>query len=361
MIRVHVLFEHMADRQPFATSQIRLLRPLSHPSITDAVRMTASTDLPRGPVDVVIVDRLWNQQLDVISAQSLVRRVRAMGARLVYALDDNLLDLRSLPLQGAFYTEGQRMVVRLLAREADALLLSTPPLAARFRALNPAVHVIANHVDEQLFGPPPALQTPEQGGPRLVMGYMGTATHLDDLLLILRPLRRVLRRHRDSVRLELVGISNAPHLMMLFDGLPVRVRSTGGRVGYPQFVAWMRESLRWQCGLAPLRDTLFNSAKSDLKFVDYAALGIPGIFSDTPSYRDTVRSGDNGLLVPNTDAAWEAALETMLGDAAARHRMAAAALDEARATRTLAATAGQWRDRLHQVMARPPRGQSDGV
>lgn len=43
--------------------------------------------------------------------------------------------------------------------------------------------------------------------------------------------------------------------------------------------------MQMEIGLAPLSDTPFNHAKSDIKLLEYSASGIPWVASDLPSYR----------------------------------------------------------------------------
>ena len=57
----------------------------------------------------------------------------------------------------------------------------------------------------------------------------------------------------------------------------------------------------WDVAVAPLHDTAFNRCKSDLKFLEYAALGLPGIYSDVVPYKHAVRHEETGLLTENTD------------------------------------------------------------
>jgi hypothetical protein len=57
----------------------------------------------------------------------------------------------------------------------------------------------------------------------------------------------------------------------------------------------------WTIGLAPLRDSDGNRAKTGNKYREYAALGIPGIYSDMPVYSSSVRHGETGYLAPHTE------------------------------------------------------------
>jgi len=129
-----------------------------------------------------------------------------------------------------------------------------------------------------------------------------------------------------------------------FNGLPVSPLNPGAAEAYPAFPGWMRRSLRWDFALAPLVDDAFTRCKSDLKYLDYGALGIPGIFSDVRAYRETVRHRETGLIAPNDPDAWAAALDEMAGDASLRSRLALAARDEVHSSRMLATNARCWLD-----------------
>ena len=134
----------------------------------------------------------------------------------------------------------------------------------------------------------------------MTIGYMGTLTHEADLRMVLAPLRALLRRHAGRVRLELVG-GGARQTVRRRSSRACRSATLHPRHedAYPKFVPWMRRHLRWDVAIAPLEDDAFTRCKSDLKYLDYAALGIPGVFSDVRPYRDTVRHRETGLLAAN--------------------------------------------------------------
>jgi glycosyltransferase involved in cell wall biosynthesis len=83
----------------------------------------------------------------------------------------------------------------------------------------------------------------------------------------------------------------------------------------------------WHIGLAPLLETPFNACKSPIKAMDYAALGLAVVASDTDVYCGSIADGPAGRLVPNTPEAWYAALDGLVRDAVTRGRMMAAARD----------------------------------
>ena len=80
-------------------------------------------------------------------------------------------------------------------------------------------------------------------------------------------------------------------------------------------------------GYAP--GTEFHRCKHYNKYIEYAAWGIPGIYSAAEPYTQAVRDGENGLLCPNTEEGWYAAMARLIEDAALRRRLGETARREA--------------------------------
>ncbi len=341
-LSLHVVVEHGEDLRPYGCAYIRDLLPLGHPANQWSFRVTHGLDVQEA--EIVVVERTWKPAVTLCDADHLVARIRRQGSCFVYSLDDNLLDLELLPQE-------TRAVLRMFCREADGIVVATPALAARVAKLNRCVRLVPNAIDERLHftGEP---NRPEQHSDRLVLGYMGTLTHDRDLMMVLQPLREILRMWPEPVELQIVGALADRRLMLAFKGLPATLLEVPGPdVAYPRFVRWMHRNLRWDVGLAPLEDTPFNRYKSDIKFLDYAALGVPGLYSRVPAYGGTVEHLRTGLLVGETPAEWAAALTTLLGDAGLRRSLAVAAAAQVRSQRSLVACAGSWREAILAIAA----------
>ncbi len=69
-------------------------------------------------------------------------------------------------------------------------------------------------------------------------------------------------------------------------------------------------------GVVPLRDSKFNRAKSWLKGLEYAALGVPFVASPTAEYRKLSKLGAGDLVTTTTrsTSAWERALLQLIED-----------------------------------------------
>jgi processive 1,2-diacylglycerol beta-glucosyltransferase len=341
-LRVHILFEHSADLVPHGCAYIRNLLPLTHPLNADVLEVTQGTEYHRS--DVLIVERTWKPGITIEAVEQLVDQVKRDGTCLVYSIDDNLLDLQNLPVN-------VRMVVRYLCRQADGILVSTEFLKRRLDRLNTKILVVPNAIDERLFnGDSVKPSSPIPRGGRKIIGYMGTYTHDADLMMVLQPLRAIMRKH-SSVELQLIGGYSDIDIVRYFEDLPVHLlRVPAQDVEYPRFVAWMKKNANWHLGIAPLEDTYFNLSKSDIKFLDYSALGIPGVYSHVPSYEATVRHLETGYLAKNTAEAWMDALDCLLLDDPLREKLASTAQEYVFSNRTLKHRAQNWKEAIQSIV-----------
>ncbi len=341
-INVHIVFEHGQDGRPYGASYIRDILPLTYPLNEEAFSVTYGPAY--APADVVVVERLWKPNLTPKVAEGLIDQARRDGVCLVYSIDDALLDL-------GHFSVDQQLLVRYFAREANGVIVSTENLQRRLCRLNDKIVVIPNALDERLFAEGGVRsRPPKRADGRKVIGYMGTYTHDSDLMMVLQALREVLRAQGGKVEFEIVGGVSDPWVDHAFHGLPARVIHRD-RIDaeYPRFVRWMREHLRWDLGIAPLEDSVLNHYKSDIKFLDYSALGIAGVYSGVSAYQGTVRDGENGRLVPNTPEAWVKALESMLVDDQLRSEMAGRAQAYVLEERTLEHHAADWRKAIRDI------------
>jgi hypothetical protein len=81
--------------------------------------------------------------------------------------------------------------------------------------------------------------------------------------------------------------------------------------------------------VAPLCDNLFNSCKSAIKYLEYGAIGVPGIFSRVAPYIDTVEHGKDGFLA-STDEDWMDGLVRLIESPELRRELAFSAQEKIR-------------------------------
>lgn len=342
-----VLCEYTIAGLPHGGSSIRLLQPLSHPSIQRRIAATPVTFYSKQKADIVIVDRQWHAGVTDEIAAALIGQIRTSGAKLVYQIDDDLLHHAAKDNR----PEKGRSCVPIFLEQADGVIVSTPALRHRYLRYNPRVHLIRNALDERLLTKWGGSDLPHMFHSKsLTLGYMGTMTHDDDLMLVLPALAEIGRISPYPIELQIIGGIYNENIWQKVNSLPFPVRRIErGATEYPQFLPWFTSNVRWDIALAPLVDTPFNRAKSDIKFLDYAALGAPGIYSHLPVYAESVRQGETGLLTDNDTASWVKALRSMIEQPELRRELAANARRYLYNERILAVRAVEWADALEAI------------
>lgn len=255
-------------------------------------------------LDVLLVVR---DALPVAAAGRVLDRAASEGTRVVLDLDDDLVtDHATARLVGQGYDAERLAVLRELLGGAGAVTVSTATLADLVRPLTEAaVLLLPNELDPLLWAGEPPAGTPEpQSVPDEVrLLYMGSKTHQGDLALLDGLPGALAERLAAPVTLELVGVTAGD--------LPAGTRRlVPDKSNYAGFVRWLRRNQdRWHAAVAPLDDTPFNAAKSDLKLLEYAALEVAAVASPSGPYA----GADPALALPAAGrAAWVDALEAVV-------------------------------------------------
>lgn len=104
---------------------------------------------------------------------------------------------------------------------------------------------------------------------------------------------------------------------------------------------WPTALTRFGVGIAPLADTRFNNAKSRLKPLEMAAVGVPAVVSPAADYLAWSREAPDACLVAEKPRQWEGTLRALLRDAGRREEMSAAGRAAA-AANTIEGNAWRW-------------------
>jgi len=145
----------------------------------------------------------------------------------------------------------------------------------------------------------------------------GNPTHDNDFMEAAPSLVRMLATH-PGMRLRIMGQLSLP---LAFAPCSERIERYP-LMPFANYFALLAES---NITIAPLRPLKFNDAKSNIKFLEAAILGLPIICSPRAHYALVVRLGENGMLAER-DEAWFAALLALASDGSLRRRIGRRAL-----------------------------------
>lgn len=245
---------------------------------------------PKAPdsMDVLITQRLHTpHQLGMLTL------LKGFGRQAIVAdFDDDLWRVpRQSPAHVLYGREDVQEGLRRYARLADVITVSTDPLRDRVEAelrggFCPPVVVIPNAVPDELFARPLRWVL----GRHTRIGWSGSDTHEHDWLAggVQGQVDRFLRACADRVEGVTVG---AHYLRNAAERLPWASLADGSYYG---------TIAGFDIGLAPLARTALNDAKSHIKALEYMALGVLPLVSESAAYAPlglprtlTVQPGDN--------------------------------------------------------------------
>lgn len=235
----------------------------------------------------------------------------------MYLSNSNLEDISGEDQRGVL--EGVPLY-RSAMLACDAAIASTEGLAKAMHEVGMSdVSVIENALDSQTLDIAASINAKprvrEPGIIRIVYGS-GTKTHDADFRVAAEGLLRLLKAHAD-VRLCIAGELNLPDS---FEAVAARIERFP-LSNYPRYMQWLSEG---DINIAPLEASIFNDAKSNIKYLEAAALQLPSVCSPCAAFRSAIDDGRTGLLAASPDE-WFEALSRLVGDAALRERMGQAA------------------------------------
>lgn len=295
-----------------------------------------------GGADVIVAQRTC-----MPAPSALWQRLAREGkSKLVFELDDDLWSVEpsnraayQLYVQGILRDKwgqivqtdapiGQNLIDNITV--SDLVTVSTEPLAEIVSRWNPNVIVLPNCIPSWLLDQP----MPDTHPHKLTLGWGGSPSHARDLGEIAKPLKRVLSRFGDEIEWHCMGPDYTP-----------RVATRRGRTRHTGWFDGVEDYLRavdFHIGMTPLRPSVFNDSKSDLKLTELSALGIPAIVSATGPYKRAAAAG--APCIPVRDGkAFEAALIDLIQSPAERERLGKEAREWA-TTRVIDSNAHLWEE-----------------
>jgi len=297
-----------------------------------------------GTFDLLIADRAISEQTCGILAGL---RHWTPGARMIVDFDDDFTNVPTWNAAHSNYRPGMsyRTVGLQHLRVAELTTVSTRPLAATFAPKTHAIMACENAIDPKDWQNLPV--SPDRGAdPCLRILYGGAQGHYGDLDAIRPGLQAFLEKPPVPVRLVCFGA--LPFwLHELARQIPGRVVSLPWVPfpDYPSTIAWGGVNL----AIAPLAAHGFNTAKSNIKWLEAAIQGIPFLCSNVGPYAEI----PEGCAVRAEDGDWQDALNALVTDPDFRATIASRALSAVLDSWTLDQKRDSWQTAVETVMSRP--------
>lgn len=222
------------------------------------------------------------------------------GLKIIVDCDDFIELNPDNPFTKEHEVTGAKDTILKTMEIADAITTTTPYLAEKLKEYNDNVYVLPNLMSKKRWD----MGKPKQTNNKITrIGYFGSMTHLKDLEVVSKALRKVLvSRDVELVTLGdprfkryFVGLNNVQYML----GVPME--------NYPSKLY----GLGLDFAIAPLADNEFNRCKSAIKTYEAGIVGIPIIASDVEPYKD-IGNKKVGVFLADTLEKWEESIEYLI-------------------------------------------------
>lgn len=225
-------------------------------------------------------------------ARQFAKTLKDAGKKVVYEIDDAFDCLEPWHPSYASFGEPERQeAIRAMMATADAVSVSTPWLADRYRDRCARIEVVPNLLELSTWPSAPKLR--KDGRFKIV--WAGSASHSGDLQVVIPALAQFARVNPDVTVVffgqELRDVE-IPHEQLEsipwceFDKYPFKLAQIDADVS-----------------IAPLADIPFNLGKSNLRILQMWATGYPVVASSVGPYAEAIEHGADGLLA-TTERDW---------------------------------------------------------
>jgi glycosyltransferase involved in cell wall biosynthesis len=290
--------------------------------------------------DLLILMRVFEPE-----ALGLAEEARTRGIPVIYAIDDDFESLDpETPLAQHYRRAGAWPRIQKICSLANQVWVFSRSLRDKLLPFQRHVVLLPAIASIELISTLAA--GIKANAARKVIGYAATRDHVKDFASIAPDLLQVLGKHPE-VDLEVIDV-----MPKGLEGHP-RVRRFAKLESIREYYEFVL-GRNWTVGVAPLLRNPANDAKTDNKYREYAALGVPGLYSTCPAYAGSIVDGVNGILVA-TGESWTEKLSKLLENDELRASIRERAQHDVRERNSLARVSHRYFDCIAAAMRNPLR------
>lgn len=289
---------------------------------------------------LVEYDTIFVQRTHDWESYYMLEKLKAIGKRIVYDVDDDFFNISPDNPVYHIFGRDQQMAAAHCMKLADVVTTTTDEMAERMRAVAEPKEIVV--IPNALNPDDGWVQTPLIGSPDGLrrMFWQGSATHGDDWMECAEAVDKVMVATND-VRMVILGF--LPPVVQSFLGRPHwRSRVEFLSFSDPETYFEIVKHVRAEVGLAPLQNSLFNKAKSSIKWLEYSLIGMPTVASGYTPYAEIIEEGEDGFLAWCTED-WFKHLMACLDNKLLRSKIVVAARKKVRLAFDIRETVKEWK------------------
>lgn len=283
----------------------RIIQPLqhlaNHPDFEVEIRKEPFTKKEKNWNEITKAwDIIWTSYIDEpIGYVQMAFWGEKNNCKIVADIDDNVWQLDPAnPVFNSYHPGSEKLhTLSSIMEHVEWVTVSTMPLKRTVVRLNGRKHdktiVLPNYIDLTAYDIDKTIKNKKD---KLTILHAGSSTHFKDLTEggFVSGMTRILK---ENPHVEFVTIGNwIPQLQTLWGPQYRQI------MGKPDVYEWISDLWPKIIGMtditvAPLKDDPHTRCKSGIKFLEFSAGKVPGVYQDMDQYRDhLLMSWDRGLL-----------------------------------------------------------------
>jgi glycosyltransferase involved in cell wall biosynthesis len=239
-----------------------------------------------------VISKIGNQEL-------LWKQLKRIGIPVVIDRDDTWVLPQAHPMYKEWQKKQRAKDIIYNLKQADLVTTTNKHLAKEIAKYN-KVAVIPNAIDFQQLQFTANAEIAALKSDLVHIGWSGSVTHLQDLLLIEGELLSLNKSSHKDYKLMLAGYFEEDAIWDKYENIFTSNYliddKNYGRINSADVNSYAQAYNLMDIGLIPLRDNEFNKCKSDLKLSEMGAFGLGAIISDVSAYEGLGMHGRNCLV-----------------------------------------------------------------
>jgi len=229
-----------------------------------------------------------------------------------------------------FPKELRSIYVKQFTQLADVVVVTSQALKNLYSMCNKNVTIIPNCVSEDMFR-----DKPKEKNDKVRILWSGSSSHLGDLELVRRPLERIVKEMGDKIELHFQGPLDFNEI---FSELPIKAYPAVPYGGYLDMI----QDINPDIAIAPLRDNLFNVARSEIKYLQMSIMESAFIGSSVGPYVSCIDDGYDGMLAAGEES-WFSKLKKLVESEELRKTLTTNAIGNVKANFMIEKNLHRWR------------------
>lgn len=265
----------------------------------------------------------------------IIKRLQSAGTKVIFEVDDYLHAIHKMTDHDykQHFSKDELKRLEMNMRACDAIVCSTPFLARKYHRFNSKVWICRNGVDLARY----ALTRPAR--PTVNIGWAGATGHTNAVVPWIREVAGVMADRANACFVS-IGQNYADALAQHYPNRSIAIPFTLLDT-YPSAMTM------FDVALAPAGKGAFFQGKSDLRWLEAGALGVP-IIADPGTYPD-IEHGVNGFHANTPREAGEL-MRQLIDDEELRTRVGQAAHEYVRTQRDMRLAVQQWEQMFDDVL-----------